>query len=56
LRCSSVRSFRIIERDARTGGVDDDEFMTDFVDVLVDLEGEDKLSDSDMIAVLWVRM
>nr|AYM55646.1 cytochrome p450 [Croton stellatopilosus] len=25
----------------------------DFVDVLLDLEGENKLSDSDMIAVLW---
>jgi hypothetical protein len=37
------------------GGVDDNEFMADFVDVLLDLEGEDKLSDSDMIAVLWVN-
>jgi cytochrome P450 len=27
----------------------------DFVDVLLGLEGEEKLSDSDMIAVLWVR-
>ncbi|CAD6216714.1 unnamed protein product [Miscanthus lutarioriparius] len=35
------------------GGVDDDEFLADFVDVLLDLEGEEKLSDSDMIAVLW---
>jgi cytochrome P450 family 78 subfamily A len=26
----------------------------DFVDVLLDLEEKDKLSDSDMIAVLWV--
>ncbi|XP_023546332.1 cytochrome P450 78A5 [Cucurbita pepo subsp. pepo] len=26
----------------------------DFVDVLLDLENDDKLSDSDMIAVLWV--
>lgn len=28
----------------------------DFVDVLLDLEKYDKLSDSDMIAVLWVRV
>lgn len=27
----------------------------DFVDVLLALEGEDKLSDEDMISVLWVR-
>lgn len=27
----------------------------DFVDVLLDLEKDEKLSDSDMIAVLWVR-
>ena len=26
----------------------------DFVDVLLDLESENKFSDSDMIAVLWV--
>jgi cytochrome P450 len=26
----------------------------DFVDVLLSLQGHDKLSDSDMIAVLWV--
>ncbi|XP_047939518.1 cytochrome P450 78A5-like [Salvia hispanica] len=32
------------------GGDDDDD---DFVDVLLDLEKETKLSDSDMIAVLW---
>ncbi|CAL5438645.1 unnamed protein product [Camellia sinensis] len=31
------------------GGGDDD----DFVDVLLDLENDNKLSDSDMIAVLW---
>lgn len=30
-----------------------DEAFHDFVDVLLDLEMEDKLSDSDMIAVLW---
>lgn len=31
-----------------------DEGFHDFVDVLLDLEKENKLSDSDMIAVLWV--
>ncbi|GAB2251739.1 hypothetical protein Droror1_Dr00004586 [Drosera rotundifolia] len=37
------------------GGDDDevDESQKDFVDVLLDLDGENKLSDSDMIAVLW---
>ncbi|KAL7170284.1 hypothetical protein ACSBR2_035202 [Camellia fascicularis] len=34
------------------GGGDDD----DFVDVLLDLENDNKLSDSDMIAVLWVAI
>ncbi|KAL7195684.1 hypothetical protein ACSBR1_035843 [Camellia fascicularis] len=33
------------------GGGDDD----DFVDVLLDLENDNKLSDSDMIAVLWLK-
>lgn len=33
---------------------DDDEGSGDFVDVLLDLEKENRLSDSDMIAVLWV--
>ena len=28
---------------------------SDFVDVLLSLQGEDKLHDDDMIAVLWVR-
>ena len=38
------------------GGGEDDESEKDFVDVLLDLEsGENKLSDSDMVAVLWVR-
>lgn len=32
----------------------DEEGVGDFVDVLLDLENENKLSDSDMIAVLWV--
>lgn len=31
------------------------EEIGDFVDVLLDLEKEEKLSDSDMVAVLWVR-
>ncbi|OWM65216.1 cytochrome P450 78A5-like [Punica granatum] len=30
-----------------------DKLEGDFVDVLLDLEGENKLSDSDMVAVLW---
>ncbi|KAF8679359.1 hypothetical protein HU200_046146 [Digitaria exilis] len=37
----------------RANGVVADELTADFVDVLLGLEGEDKLSDSDMIAVLW---
>ncbi|GMH11341.1 hypothetical protein Nepgr_013182 [Nepenthes gracilis] len=35
------------------GSGDDDSSSKDFVDVLLDLEGENKLADSDMIAVLW---
>uniref|UniRef100_A0A0E0F2Q3 Cytochrome P450 n=1 Tax=Oryza meridionalis TaxID=40149 RepID=A0A0E0F2Q3_9ORYZ len=27
--------------------------LGDFVDVLLDLQGEEKMSDSDMVAVLW---
>ncbi|KAM0825069.1 hypothetical protein ACQ4PT_069808 [Festuca glaucescens] len=37
---------------AASGGIAD-EISGDFVDVLLGLEGEDKMSDSDMIAVLW---
>ncbi|KAK6128168.1 hypothetical protein DH2020_038087 [Rehmannia glutinosa] len=33
---------------------DDDQHSHDFVDVLLDLEKENRLSDSDMIAVLWI--
>jgi cytochrome P450 family 78 subfamily A len=46
----------ILEHRARraNGGVVGDECMGDFVDVLLGLEGEEKLSDADMIAVLWV--
>ena len=33
-----------------------DELAGDFVDVLLGLDGEEKMSDSDMIAVLWVRL
>ncbi|CAL5061750.1 unnamed protein product [Urochloa decumbens] len=40
-------------REKRANGVAADEFTGDFVDVLLGLEGEDKMSDSDMIAVLW---
>lgn len=39
----------IAEHKARTAG----EMNRDFVDVLLSLEGADRLSDSDMIAVLW---
>ena len=35
-------------------GRDGDDSSGDFVDVLLDLEKESRLSDSDMIAVLWV--
>ncbi|KAL6656917.1 hypothetical protein ACP70R_004697 [Stipagrostis hirtigluma subsp. patula] len=35
------------------GGAAADEFSGDFVDILLGLEGEEQLSDSDMIAVLW---
>ncbi|KAL7223143.1 hypothetical protein ACSBR1_024757 [Camellia fascicularis] len=38
---------------AQNGGVVSDESAGDFVDVLLDLENENKLTDSDMIAVLW---
>ncbi|GJN11102.1 hypothetical protein PR202_ga29268 [Eleusine coracana subsp. coracana] len=40
-------------RARRASGVVADEVTGDFVDVLLDLEGEEKLSDADMIAVLW---
>ena len=42
-------------RARRANGGVTDEFVGDFVDVLLGLEGEEKMSDSDMIAVLWVR-
>ncbi|XP_002961803.2 cytochrome P450 78A4 [Selaginella moellendorffii] len=38
-------------RQARSGG--DDRESSDFVDVLLNLSGEEKLQDQDMIAVLW---
>ncbi|KAI7986288.1 Cytochrome P450 78A5 [Camellia lanceoleosa] len=41
--------FKRAENGGVVGGGDDD----DFVDVLLDLENDNKLSDSDMIAVLW---
>ena len=37
------------------GGCVKDEGTGDFVDVLLDLENENKLSEADMIAVLWVN-
>ncbi len=30
--------------------------LGDFVDVLLDLQGEEKMSDSDMIVVLWLSL
>ncbi|KAH7857668.1 hypothetical protein Vadar_015216 [Vaccinium darrowii] len=45
-----IEEHRVIKR--RGGGVLD-EGKGDFVDVLLDLENENKLSDSDMVAVLW---
>ncbi|XP_042500425.1 cytochrome P450 78A5-like [Macadamia integrifolia] len=46
---------KIIEehRGRRVNGFLSDESVGDFVDVLLDLEEEDRLSHSDMIAVLW---
>ncbi|XP_058080868.1 cytochrome P450 78A5-like [Magnolia sinica] len=46
---------RIVEehRKKRRGDGGGDDGEEDFVDVLLDLEEEDRLSDSDMIAVLW---
>ncbi|KAL5723199.1 hypothetical protein ACHQM5_006623 [Ranunculus cassubicifolius] len=40
-------------RNRRVNGVLSEETVGDFVDVLLDLEKEDSLTDSDMIAVLW---
>ncbi|KAJ1296695.1 hypothetical protein BS78_01G321800 [Paspalum vaginatum] len=46
---------RIIEehRQKRSAAADGEPPAGDFVDVLLGLEGEEKLSDTDMIAVLW---
>ncbi|KAL5987887.1 hypothetical protein ACLOJK_035643 [Asimina triloba] len=47
---------RIVEEhrmQKKNGGAGADHGEGDFVDVLLDLEEEDSLSDSDMIAVLW---
>jgi hypothetical protein len=44
----------IDEHRARLGG--DTAAVMDFTDVLLSLNGDDKLSDADMIAVLWVRI
>ncbi|XP_072993070.1 cytochrome P450 78A9-like [Typha latifolia] len=43
---------RIIQ-EHRQGMIRDPEAGTDFVDVLLSLQGGDKLSDADMLAVLW---
>ncbi|CAN6578049.1 unnamed protein product [Malus baccata var. baccata] len=42
-----------VKRDENYGVLSADHESGDFVDVLLDLEKENKLSDSDMIAVLW---
>ncbi|XP_073005597.1 cytochrome P450 78A5-like [Typha latifolia] len=46
---------RIIEehRNRRASGVVENDGIGDFVDVLLDLEKEEKLTDADMVAVLW---
>lgn len=43
-----------MKRRLRGESNEEDESSGDFVDVLLDLEQENRLSDSDMIAVLWV--
>ncbi|KAL6896751.1 hypothetical protein ACP4OV_007325 [Aristida adscensionis] len=44
---------RIIQEHRQKKQITGDESAGDFVDVLLGLQGEEKLSDSDMIAVLW---
>lgn len=46
----------IEEHKVRTGenGRGEDDESGDFVDVLLDLEKENRITDSDMVAVLWV--
>lgn len=46
-----IKEHKLRRTDNNIKGVDDS--CGDFVDVLLDLEKENKLSDSDMIAVLW---
>ncbi|KAH9329327.1 hypothetical protein KI387_001435 [Taxus chinensis] len=50
-----VRSFvrNIIEEHRLKGGCEDDNAGSDFVDVLLSLNGDDKLDVEDMISVLW---
>lgn len=61
-RCSNLvpRVNRFVSRiisEHRTGvEAGKDKKSPDFVDVLLSLQGPDKLSDSDMIAVLWVSI
>jgi len=45
----------IDEHRARNDLRSDPPAVMDFTDVLLSLQGDDKLSDADMIAVLWVR-
>lgn len=49
-----VEEHRVKRLHGNGDGGDVDENSHDFVDVLLDLEEESRLSDSDMIAVLWV--
>ncbi|GAB4855629.1 hypothetical protein Ancab_024250 [Ancistrocladus abbreviatus] len=44
---------RWIENGKGTNGGDDHNSSRNFVDVLLDLDAENRLNDSDMIAVLW---
>jgi cytochrome P450 family 78 subfamily A len=60
-RCSAlvprVNRFvgNIIDEHRARLGLGDTGGVTDFTDVLLSLQGVDKLSDADMVAVLWVR-
>ncbi|KAL6963038.1 hypothetical protein U1Q18_038003 [Sarracenia purpurea var. burkii] len=52
--CSFDENEEHIVKRAQNGGVGADEGSGDFVDILLDIEKENKLSDLDMIAVLLV--
>lgn len=57
-RCSQLvpKVNRFVSRILKEHRAQTAEKTRDFVDVLLSLQGPDKLSDSDMIAVLWVRL